>query len=254
MLILAYHRVNPEIRDGLSISPAMLRDQMANLLQRGWVNVLLEETIGSATPRFEEKTFALTFDDGYQDNYFHAAPVLEDLGLRATVYVVNSMIDSDKPFPWLQLGASDSHEPEDLHMTTDQLLDAKVRGVFEYGSHTLTHPLLSTLTSEEAWREISESKTALESRLGDPVTTFCYPAGDFRDETVAMVREAGYRAAVVTPNRLIPETMFTLHRVGVYSHITPLLFRIKTHPVFARAQHRPAFWRLRQAMRRVRVV
>jgi peptidoglycan/xylan/chitin deacetylase (PgdA/CDA1 family) len=248
MLILAYHRVNPEVRDGLSVAPATLREHLKRLIARGWRNVVLEEEIGAAPIDLPDKTFAITFDDGYQDNYVHAVPVLEELNLRATVYLVSSMIDSDRPFPWLKLPSPDSFDELDLHMTTAQLESA--RGVFTYGSHTLSHPMLSDLDRPAATEEIATSKRDLEQRLGDEITTFCYPAGNFNAETIDLVRQAGYRAAVVTPNRYIPETMHTLHRVGIYSHITPRLFAAKTSRLFDRAQRSRAFWDLRSRLGR----
>jgi len=241
MLILAYHRVNPEVRDGLSVSPEMLRLQLTSLLERGWRNVVLEEALASGRVDSADKSFAVTFDDGYQDNYLHGVSILESLGVRATVYLVSDMIDSPDPFPWL-VSDSGPVDAEDLHMTSVQILDALAKGLFVYGSHTRTHPFLSTLDEKEARAEIRDSKTELEDLLGVEVTTFCYPAGDFKAETVEYVREAGYRAAVVTPNRHIPETMFTLHRVGVYSHATPRLFRTKTNSLYLQAQRRKAFW------------
>jgi len=253
MLILAYHRVNPEVRDGLSVSPEMLRLQLTSLLERGWVNVVLEQAVASGRLETPDKSFAVTFDDGYQDNYLHGASILESLGVRATVYLISDMIDSPDPFPWLSPN-SGPVDAEDLHMTSAQILDAMEKGLFVYGSHTRTHPFLSTLEEKEAIAEIRDSKAELEERLGVEITTFCYPAGDFNDETVEYVREAGYRAAVVTPNRHIPQTMFTLHRVGVYSHVTPRLFWAKVNPLYMQAQHFKAFWwarRRRVAKRRL---
>lgn len=247
MLILAYHRVNPEVRDGLSVSPETMRQHLVTLLGRGWRNVVLEEVLGDDPRSLPDKSFAVTLDDGYQDNHFHAAPLLADLGLRATVYLVSSMIDSDRPFPWLKL---DRFDELDLHMTSAQLEES--RSVFTYGSHSVTHPMLSELDTETARSEIADSKTDLERRLGIEVTTFCYPAGNFNAETVDLVRETGYRAAVVTPNRHIPETMHTLHRVGIYSHITPSLFAVKTSRMFEIAQRNRLFWETRSRVARLR--
>lgn len=250
MLILAYHRVNPEVRDGLSIAPQTLGEHMRTLESRGWRNVVLEEVIGVAAKDLPKDAFAMTFDDGYRDNIVHAAPVLKEHGMRATVYLVSSMIDSEEPFPWLDV--SGGFDEMDLHMTTDQLHEGLDSGVFTYGSHTLTHPMLSTLDRESGRREIESSKTDLEQRLGVDVSTFCYPAGDFTDETVELVQQSGYAAAVVTPNRFIPETMHTLHRVGIYSHITPRLFALKTSAAFRSAQRMRPFWALRHRMARRR--
>lgn len=243
MLILAYHRVNPEVRDGLSVSPETLREHLETLRARGLRNLVLEDVIGGSIEEIPTGAFAITFDDGYQDNIVHAEPVLRALGMKATVYLVASMIDSDEPFPWLD--ASNGFDDLDLHMTTAQLHQGLEGGAFTYGSHTLTHPKLSTLDRREARQEISESKERLERHLGIDVTTFCYPAGDFNEETVDLVAEAGYSAAVVTPNRHIQESALTLHRVGIYSHITPRLFSMKTSAVFSRAQHSRTFWGLR---------
>ncbi|HEU4894819.1 MAG TPA: polysaccharide deacetylase family protein [Acidimicrobiia bacterium] len=250
MLILAYHRVNPEVRDGLSVSPETFREHLSALLDRGWRNSVLEEVLGEEPSNLPEQAFAVTLDDGYQDNYFHARPVLAELGLRATVYLVSSMIDSDRPFPWLKLDGPDDFDELDLHMTSAQLEDS--RDVFTYGSHTMTHPMLSELATDAAREEIEGSKSSLESRLGSEVTTFCYPAGNFNAQTLDLVREAGYRAAVVTPNRHIPETMHTLHRVGIYSHITPRLFAIKTSRIFETAQRNRVFWESRARLSALR--
>ena len=250
MLILAYHRVNPEVRDGLSVSPDTLRQHLATLVDRGWDNAVLEEVLGEGPSSLPKKSFAVTLDDGYQDNYFHAKPVLEEMGVRATVYLVSSMIDSHRPFPWLKLNAPDRFDEMDLHMTTEQLDGS--RGVFTYGSHTATHPMLSELEIGPARDEIARSKSDLERRLGIDVSTFCYPAGNFNAGTVDLVREAGYAAAVVTPNRYIPETMHTLHRVGIYSHITPRLFAVKTSRMFEVAQRNRLFWETRSRVAKLR--
>lgn len=252
MLILAYHRVNPEVRDGLSVAPSTLRQHLETLISRGWSNAVLEEEIGSEPAALPRNTFAVTFDDGYQDNFVHALPVLQDLGVRATVYLVSDMIDSPEPFPWLKLASSRDFDHLDLHMTTAQLETAAAKGVFTYGSHTATHPMLSELDRDAATEEIAASKADLEHRLGVDITTFCYPAGNFTDETVEIVAAAGFEAAVVTPNRYIPETMHTLHRVGIYSHITPRLFSIKISRWFGRAQKTKVFWDLRARVSRLR--
>ncbi len=249
MLILAYHRVNPEVRDGLSVSPETLRSHLETLLDRGWANIVLEDAVADGLDHVSDRSFAITFDDGYQDNHSHALPILKDLGLQATVYLVSSMIDSDQPFPWLETGPGGFDEL-DLHMTTNQLHAGMEAGVFTYGSHTLTHPMLSQLDESAAYGQISRSKDNLEKHLGVEITTFCYPAGDFDETTLRLVDKAGYSAAVVTPNRHITETRHTLHRVGIYSHITPRLFAAKTSRWFDMAQRNRSFWELRKRLGR----
>lgn len=249
MLILAYHRVNPEIRDGLSVSPSMIESQVEWLQSRGWKNVVLEEAIASGEVSAPDKSFAITLDDGYRDNYVHAVPSLERLGVRATVYLISGMIDSQEPFPWVRPYGG-TYDELDLHMTSEQIRDAMDRGTFVYGSHTLSHPFLTTLELGEARKQVEASKQDLEQLLEREVTSFCYPAGDFTSPIVDLVGEAGYTAAVVTPNRHIPESMLTLHRVGVYSHITPRLFATKVNRAVRWAQHTKAFWWIRSRVPR----
>jgi len=75
------------------------------------------------------------------------------------------------------------------------------RAGIRFGAHTVTHPILSRVTPERARDEVVESKRAIERELGEEVTLFAYPNGrseDFTDETVALVRAAGFHAAVTT--------------------------------------------------------
>ena len=252
MLILGYHRVNPEARDGLSVTPASFEAQLAYLHRHGWENVNLEEAL--VFPKVEKgaKRFAITLDDGFQDNYLYALPVLKRMGMRATLFVATAYLDSGQPFPWVQtaLGGRTLAQ-EDLPLTWAQLEEMANSQVFTIGSHTLTHPFLSQLGSGAAEREISESKGVLEERLDRPVSLFCYPSGDFNDETIRLVSRAGYAAAVVSPDRYIPETPFTLHRICVDRETTHFLFRVKTNPLFAALEKSRRGWRVRAFLRAV---
>ena len=71
------------------------------------------------------------------------------------------------------------------------------------GSHTLTHPILTTLTEAEAEREICESRAQLEARLGRPVEVFCYPNGDLDAAAVSLARRT-YRLAVTAEPGVVP--------------------------------------------------
>src|SRR5262249_32902793 len=66
---------------------------------------------------------------------------------------------------------------------------------FSIGSHTVTHPELAALPPEEARYEIVHSRQLLEARLGRPVTTFCYPFGEWGETTYDLVPGAGYETA-----------------------------------------------------------
>lgn len=91
--------------------------------------------------------------------------------------------------------------PDDLMLTSRQLLDLHEAGM-TIGAHTVTHPILATLSDEIAMREIAESRRRLEALLRNQVRYFAYPNGrpgkDYKAVHVAMVRDLGFEAAVST--------------------------------------------------------
>jgi peptidoglycan/xylan/chitin deacetylase (PgdA/CDA1 family) len=125
----------------------------------------------------------------------------------------------------LEVTDEDAEVPELL--TWAQIREMAEAGV-AIGSHTLTHPILSRVPLAEAWREIAESKWLIERRIGRVVTLFAYPNGkadDLTDETITMIRQAGYRTAVTTelgangPG----QHPLTLRRIKPWGPSTPLL-------------------------------
>lgn len=86
-------------------------------------------------------------------------------------------------------------------MTEDEVRSLRRAGM-QIGAHTVSHPILATLDAGEKRREIVESKQVLETILGEPVDLFAYPNGkpgeDYDAESVRIVREAGFTAALTT--------------------------------------------------------
>jgi peptidoglycan/xylan/chitin deacetylase (PgdA/CDA1 family) len=125
------------------------------------------------------KPIILTFDDGYSDNYQNAFPILKKYKFVATFFVVTGFVD----------------EKRTGYMNWDQLEDMAIAGN-EIGSHSLTHPDLQGKSQAFQDTEIAGSKLLIESRIGTPVVSFSYPAGDYDARTLATLRETGYLAAV----------------------------------------------------------
>ena len=206
--ILYYHRVAPGVDPRTGVTPEIFRGQMKILAALGYRGVTLQEALmRTAAPRTTSgpEPIVLTFDDGYLDNYEHAAPILEEQGFRATIYFVaermGSRVDWTEDPLWGGHALMDPGKAREL-----------VEKGFEAGSHTLTHPDLARLPEAEARREIAESRPRLSDLLSTPVTTFCYPYGSFLPIHAGMVREAGYHAARTVrryrPGR--PEDLMTL--------------------------------------------
>ncbi len=169
-----------------------------------------------------DRAVVLTFDDGFRDNYEHAFPVLQRYAMPATIFLVAGYVGTER-LPVLT-GAPVVPRPLDWA----QVREMHGRGI-EFGSHTLTHPPLSRLPHDAAWREIRESRQVIEDHLGAPVRAFCYPRGDFDRAVKAMVREAGYRVACTTRPGVnaARSDPFALRRTYVGPHDTPAEFARK---------------------------
>lgn len=121
--------------------------------------------------------------------------------------------------------------PDDLMLSTPQLRALRDAGM-QIGAHTLTHPILARQTPDAAREEIAGGKLRLEALLQQPVTLFAYPNGvpgrDFLPMHAAMVREAGYEAAVTTAAGAANarSDRFQLPRFTPWDH-TPLKFGLR---------------------------
>lgn len=181
--ILTYHSVGTRDHE-MNVTPEDFAAQMRWLAGHGTVAPLADAV---SVPGCG---VAITFDDGYRDNVLHAAPVLAELGLPATFFLVAGRLGG-----WLDHDAGRSGAEL---MTWDEAAQLRDMGAFELGCHTLGHRRLSTLTETEQRDEICTSHEMLERRLG-AVTSFAYPFGsalDYTAATVALVRDAGFARAV----------------------------------------------------------
>lgn len=106
-------------------------------------------------------------------------------------------------------------------MNDKELQELSESGLVEIASHTLDHVYLKTASHAVAERQIVESKKILESRFKISVVTFAYPTGAFNQNTIDMVKDAGYTAAVsVIPGINQSENnLFYLYRIrpGVFT-------------------------------------
>lgn len=131
----------------------------------------------------------LTFDDGYENFREYAFPLLKRYRFPATVFLVAGLLG--KNAKWLE---DDGRFGAPL-MDRESILELRAHNV-TFGSHTLTHPLLTHIDRGRQKREIADSKSALENLLNEKVRYFCYPSGDYDESVIDAVKTAGYEAAL----------------------------------------------------------
>ena len=225
VLVLCYHAVSERFPAALSVTPAAFERQLALLSRAGYRGATFEGAVRARSGR----TVAITFDDAYLSVLTLAKPLLDEAGFTATVYAPTAYLDTpERPLSWdgIEQWLGGEHERELLPMSWDQLGGLSEAG-WEIGSHTRTHPHLTTLDDETLHSELLRSREEVEERLGRPCPTIAYPYGDYDERVVQAAAAAGYSAAGTLPARLHSERPLAWPRVGIYHADDERRFRMK---------------------------
>ena len=171
----------------------------------------------------ERRPVVLTFDDGFRDFYTNAFPVLDRFGFRATMFLPTAFI-----------GRAAQEFKHRTCLTWNEVRELHKSGV-EFGSHTVSHPQLRSLTLAEIESELARSKDTLEQKLGEAVRSFSYPYAfpeadwEFRSAIRGLLASTGYQQGVSTiiGTASLKHDSFFLPRLPVNSHDHMRLFRAK---------------------------
>ena len=228
-IVLMYHNIAepPSGKDpiGLYVSPGMFRFQMWYLKAAGFRVVPLNDIADFINGRsVHKKIVALTFDDGYQDFYENAYPILSAYKFPSTVFIVTALAGKENAWDYKDVNVRKSL------MGWETIHRLKGEGV-TFGAHTRTHPFLSRLSPDAARDEIYNSKLQLEEELHVQVDFFCYPYGNYDSKTIDAVKHAGYKLAVTTKRGLVHkgDNIFEVRRSFIRTHTNPFLFLCRLH-------------------------
>lgn len=205
-LVLGYHSVFEFGPSKLAVTSAALRRQLSSLVARGYEGVTFHDAVTGTPVR---PRLAVTFDDGELCVLDHGLPVLEELGLTATIFV-----------PVFRIGMPHYLSWDDL-----SLLSAKG---WEIGSHTVTHARLTELDEAELDDELRGSRELLEDRIGVPCRSIAYPYGAVDERVRAAAARAGFAAGCVSDGRLRGADPLRWPRVGVDGRDLHIVFLAKT--------------------------
>jgi peptidoglycan/xylan/chitin deacetylase (PgdA/CDA1 family) len=228
VLVLCYHAVSDTWPADLAISAAQLRKQLEFVLDRGYRGATFSEAVTSPP---HPRTLAVTFDDAYTSTMIRGKPILDRLGLPATVFVPSAFPAAGGPLSWpgISQWLGGPHEPELEPLSWTQLAALASSG-WEIGAHTVTHPHLTQTDDETLARELSESRLACAEAIGQLCRSVAYPYGDVDARVVAATRAAGYETAAGLPARLHASDPLNWPRIGAYSIDTPGRFAVKVSP------------------------
>ncbi|MGC8867845.1 MAG: polysaccharide deacetylase family protein [Elusimicrobiales bacterium] len=175
--VLVYHKIGypprgSKLKD-LWVTPESFEKQISYLVKSGYKLIGfsdLKEIYENS--KSVDDIVIVTFDDGYENNYIYAYPILRRYRAKGNIFVVYNTIG--KTNIW--------HNPETeawINMATEkQLIEMDKSGVIEFGSHTMNHPQLEKIPLEDAIWEIKESKKQLEKLFNKPILAFAYPYGN----------------------------------------------------------------------------
>jgi len=184
ILIYHYVEINQDkkdtIRDSLNINPYVFEQQMQTLQKAGYKFIWPSELDQFMKDTSDQKYVMITFDDGYATFYTQTYHFIKKNNVKVTNYIISDRIG------YLN------------YMTKAQIHEILKDGLVELGSHTLTHPDLTSLSQEELKRQLSKSKLDLEKEFGVSIKSFCYPYGYYVPSIIPFVKEAGYDNAVTT--------------------------------------------------------
>ena len=228
--ILMYHSVSNNLFGKshpyyqINTSPRVFEQQMRALRDAGYRTVEPADCVGDKLRRQAgQKIVSITFDDGYRDFYTDGFPVLRKFGFTATIYLATSRIKS----------SAEVYEGVE-YLSWHEVREMRAAGI-SFGSHTVTHPDMRSLSPEQIEYELGCSRETMEDQLGERVASFAYPYA-FPEEDKNFVRylrdsleNQGYENGVTTIlGRATPACdPFFLPRLPANSWDDPVFFRAK---------------------------
>ena len=189
-----------------TLSPKKFEAQLEWIAKQGYQPITMAQLVahlrhGNPLPG---RPIIITFDDGWKDHYEVAFPLLQKYNFVATFFVTTDSVGHAAFVSW------------------EQLAEMSAAGM-DIQPHSLTHPYLSKISAEKAFREIAESKQAIEQHLNIPAIVFAYPYGVYTEKIIEMVKAAGYEGATTLSGYnsgyiFRKDEMYTLIRFAIASN------------------------------------
>ncbi len=205
--VVMLHQVTPHAEaSGMNMPPAKFEQLLQYLVKKKATFCFVSELDQYQGQR---NVFALSFDDGFLDNYQYAYPLLKKYKAKATIYLATQIEGIEK-------------------LNAEQIREMSESGVIEFGAHTQHHVNLLKLSDEDAFAEMQASKQDIEALVGR-CPSFAYPFGRFNARHQQMAQEIGFKNAVSTRKKVeayTAENQFNIPRVSTHGAMNALQMRI----------------------------
>lgn len=269
VVIISYHRVvNDDIND--YIKRKEFRRQM-QYLRKHYNVISLEDYILHGEK--VKNAVIITFDDGYQDFYDNAYPILKAFNLPSTIFVATKNVNTKDMFWWdrleeiivsrnlneFKIGNETFTVMElfnHLRKKNEEYRELYIRGLIKkynikfskkplylswkelkeisnngvcIGGHTHSHIHLSKLSYREQKEEIGKSRDILSKQLKTKIPTFCYPYGDFDEDTIKVLKELNFICGCTSYFGLNSQSSdkYKLKRIGISKKDDLITFKVK---------------------------
>ncbi|MDR0300264.1 MAG: polysaccharide deacetylase family protein [Streptococcaceae bacterium] len=181
---LMYHNISPDTPNGNFVTPTNLESTLQVLQTDAVYTVSSDEALKILTTNTKpaNKMIWLTFDDGYQDFYVNAFPLLKKYKMHATSFVITGKVG--------QAG----------YLTTDEIKEMAKSGLVDFQSHTVNHVSLDTDDATQT-SELQQSKAYLDKLLNQKTHVICYPSGSHNADTGSIGTNLGYDMGLLDPGR-----------------------------------------------------
>lgn len=179
--VLMYHSITDNNKKMFRVTKDNFYDQMRYLKDNDFIILSMDEMYEhfKTNKSFEDKSIAITFDDGYKDNYYNAYPILKEFGMNATIFVVTDYLD------------------ESAYLSVKEIKEMQLNNI-DIESHTTNHAKLDKLTEVDRINTLRDSKDYIDEVLNKEVKYISYPYGRCNKQVVRDAYLEGYKMSFTT--------------------------------------------------------